>query len=32
LEDDTYLQPATRKRSSSLVEAFMGLARRLTRH
>ncbi len=32
LEDDAYLQPATRKRQSTLVEAFMGLARRLTRH
>ncbi len=32
LEDDTYLQPAARKRHFTLIEAFMGLARRLTRH
>lgn len=32
LEDDAYLQPAPRKQRRTLVESFMGLARRLTRH
>ncbi|GEM_PF-3716639 len=31
-EDDAYLLPVTRKPRNSLVEAFMGLARRLSRH
>jgi len=32
LEDDAYLQTVTRKRPFTLVEAFIGLARRFTRH
>ena len=32
LEDDAYLLPASRKRHAGLVEAVIGLARRLTRH
>lgn len=32
LEDDSYLLPVARKRPSTLIEAVMGFARRLTRH
>ncbi len=32
LEDDAYLLPVARKPRNGLVEAFMGFARRLTRH